>query len=147
VSDLGAADVIGLMGRRRWHAPAILALAAAALNVTCFSERRDGTGPDVSAQCQIPIDSSVVGSTRTLVAIRDFAFVPATIRVPPGSTVTWVNCEPPDRAVHTSTSDIGAWDSGPLPSGAVFSHTFDQAGEFPYHCVPHPFMRATVVVE
>ena len=133
--------------KRARHTRLSIAISAVAIASACFSERTDGTGPVASAQCPIPIDSSIVGSTRTLVAIRDFAFVPATVRVKAGTTVTWVNCEPSADDVHTSTSDGGVWSSGSLPPGAVFSHTFEQPGEFPYHCDPHPFMQASVTVE
>ncbi len=131
--------------RRTIAAP--LALCAAAIMAACFSERADGTGPDPAASCQIPLDSSVLGSGRALLAIRDFTFVPNIVRVPVGTRVTWVNCEAPTIDPHTTTADGGAWDSALLPSGTVFSRVFDQAGEFPYHCATHPSMRATLVVE
>ena len=34
-----------------------------------------------------------------------------------------------------------------LAQGDSWSYTFDEAGEFDYYCLPHPFMTATVVVE
>jgi plastocyanin len=49
--------------------------------------------------------------------------------------------------MHTVTDVNGAFDSGFLATGDSFSFTFDQAGEFEYYCLPHPWMRAKVVVE
>lgn len=64
-----------------------------------------------------------------------------------GGTVTWVNCDDPGQPAHTSTADQGAWSSPSLNPGDVFSRAFAQAGTFAYHCEPHPFMTATVIVE
>ncbi len=123
----------------------IIALTAAglAILVACFSERGDATAPPASGECSVPIGAA--GST--VVAIRDFSFQPATIRVKAGTTITWVNCESETDEAHTSTSDSGVWSSGLLSPGATFSLTFDQTGSFPYHCEPHPFMTGTVAVE
>ena len=122
------------------------ALTASALVISaCFSERSAPTGPITGVECRIPLGPDVVGST--LVAIRDFSFQPAEIRIRAGGTVTWVNCEDPGQPPHTSTADQGAWNSPSLNSGDVFSRTFAQAGTFAYHCEPHPFMTATVIVE
>ena len=77
------------------------------------------------------------------VSIANFAFAPANLTIAAGDTVTWTNN---DQTAHTSTSDNGAWDSGPLQPGASFSHTFTTAGTFSYHCSIHPFMTATITV-
>jgi plastocyanin len=127
-----------------------LALAAAALVATlsgCFSERQEGITEPTAEECRVALNSPVFGSAQALVAIRDFAFFPAEIRVRPGTTVTWVNCEPPEIDPHTSTSDGRVWSSELLASGEVFSHTFNEVGRYPYHCAPHPFMEAVVIVE
>jgi plastocyanin len=72
-----------------------------------------------------------------------FAFTPQRITVAPGQTVTWTNT---DSVAHTVTEDKSAWDSRSIAVGAMFQHTFDQAGTFTYHCAIHPFMTGTVVV-
>ncbi|MBC7789168.1 MAG: cupredoxin family copper-binding protein [Anaerolineae bacterium] len=128
----------------RVKAPKLVVFSALPfLFLACFSEKSDALRPPVDAECRIPVGAA--GST--LVAIRDFAFVPAQVRVRAGEKVTWVNCEPADTEAHTSTSDGPAWDSGSMASGAVFTHTFNQTGTLPYHCEPHPFMKGTVIVE
>ena len=58
--------------------------------------------------------------------------------------VTWINC---DEDSHTSTADGGQWSSPLLAPGDAFTQAFDAPGELAYHCEPHPFMRARVVVE
>ena len=78
------------------------------------------------------------------VTIQNFAFGPATVSVPVGTTVTWTNA---DSATHTVTADDGSFDSSSLASGATFSQTFATAGTFAYHCKIHPNMKATVEVK
>lgn len=84
------------------------------------------------------------GAESADVPIRDFAFEPSEIRIRPGETVRWVNEDP---VVHTVTADDGAFDSGPIQPGEGYSRRFDEPGEYPYHCTPHPFMKAVVIVE
>lgn len=120
-------------------------VVAAVTVVACFSDRSAGPSGNVAAECSVPV--SVIDSMHFIVAIRDFAFHPDSILVPVGATVTWVNCEKPPQEPHTTTADGGAWDSPDLNPGQRFSHTFAAAGPFPYHCTPHPYMLAKVVVQ
>jgi plastocyanin len=71
-------------------------------------------------------------------------FSPPTFTVKVGTTVTWVN---KDTVIHTATSNGSSlFDSGNLPTGAVFKFTFTQQGTYQYYCTLHPFMRGTIVV-
>jgi len=116
-----------------------------AIAIACFSDRGTTTGPTSAVECSVPV--SVIDSMHFIVAIRDFAFHPDSISVPPGASVTWVNCEDVGQEPHTTTADGAAWDSPELSPGNRFSHTFPAQGAFPYHCTPHPFMLGKVVVE
>lgn len=121
------------------------ALALAALGA-CFSDKDGATGlPDPATQCRVPFDAIQRGDA--VVAIRDFTFFPDSIVIPRGTAVTWVNCAVPSEPAHTSTSDTGAWDSPLLSPGDHYSRTFASPGVFAYHCTPHPFMQAKVVVQ
>jgi plastocyanin len=75
--------------------------------------------------------------------LRDFAFVPSSIRIAPGTRITWVNT---GDAPHTVTDRAGAFDSGIIARGARWSRTFSAAGTFQLICTIHPAMRATLVV-
>jgi plastocyanin/sugar lactone lactonase YvrE len=77
------------------------------------------------------------------VEIQNFAFHPATLDVPVGTTVNWTNL---DAAAHTVTSDDGTFDSGNLNTHQSFSYRFDKAGTNSYHCDYHPSMLGTVTV-
>lgn len=77
------------------------------------------------------------------IAITGRHFGPATIDVAVGTTVTWTNNDP---FPHTVTADDGSFGSDTLGSTAQFSHTFDVAGTFTYHCAIHSTMTGTVTV-
>lgn len=96
-----------------------------------------------AAESSTPAPSESAGVQNT-VKIASFAFTPATITVPVGTTVTWTN---EDTASHTITADDGTtFNSGNIAKGGTFSFTFTTAGTFPYHCAVHPSMTATVIV-
>jgi plastocyanin len=78
------------------------------------------------------------------VEIRDNEFAIQRLVIRPGTTVVWVN---QGNVPHTSTSDSNAWSSPLLSRGESYSRVFNEVGEFPYFCTPHPFMRAVIVVQ
>jgi len=132
--------------RRRLHF--LFGLAAAGpmlwIGAACFSERAAGPAAGL-AECRVPV--ALIDSTHVLVAIRDFAFHPDSIRIPIGAIVSWVNCEVPGTEPHTTTSDAAVWDSPDMAPGQGYSRTFGVAGVFSYHCTPHPFMHGKIVVQ
>ena len=77
------------------------------------------------------------------VAIKGFAFAPASITVKAGTTVTWTN---QDQDAHTVTATNGSFGSQALDTGARYTFTFTKPGTYDYLCTIHPFMTATVVV-
>ena len=82
-------------------------------------------------------------ATTAAVSISGFAFHPVTLKIKVGTTVKWTNRQNID---HTVTANGGAFNSGHLAPGHSFSHKFTRAGKFPYHCMIHTFMKATVIV-
>jgi len=80
----------------------------------------------------------------------DSCFIPSTVVITVGGTVTWDNT---DNAAHTSSSGTaadgpdGVFDSSLIMAGGSYSHTFDTAGTFDYFCMVHPWMQGTVIVE
>jgi plastocyanin len=79
----------------------------------------------------------------TGVTIVDFAFSPAYVAIPAGSTVTWYNA---GAAPHTATSNSGAFASGVLGAGGAFSATLWTPGAYGYFCEIHSGMVGTVEV-
>lgn len=72
------------------------------------------------------------------------AYGPTTITVKAGTKVTWTN---DDDVAHTVTADDGTFDSGFFDAGRSWSFTFARPGTYAYHCLPHPWMKGTVVVQ
>ena len=123
-------------------------IATFAVGAGCFSDDVDPTSP-LPTDCQELAQAAGVGNNRVVIGIRDFAFVPSDVTVTVGTEVTWVNCEPMGTVggEHTSTGDLGGWNSPLLARGEIFQRTFTELGDHAYHCTPHPFMQAVVTVE
>lgn len=82
--------------------------------------------------------------------IEGNSFNVSNLEVSAGTTVTWTNNS---SVAHTVTSgnrddsDAGSlFNSGSIPAGGTFSHTFEDAGSFEYFCEFHPAMSAEVTV-
>jgi plastocyanin len=96
----------------------------------------------------LPIrETSALPQQNAEILVRDFEFSPPVVEIPVGGSVTW-KFEGP--TAHSSTADPGSqehWDSGIKGSGESWSRKFEKAGTFSYHCTPHPFIKARVVVK
>ncbi|WP_317995674.1 cupredoxin domain-containing protein [Vulcanimicrobium alpinum] len=95
-----------------------------------------------AALLPVPVTAGTAPATTT-VHIKDDAFVPKTLTVKPGATVTFVN---DDDDAHTVTADDGSWDSEGLNQRQLWTRAFAKAGTVAYHCTVHPFMHGTIVV-
>ena len=92
----------------------------------------------------LPVGSAVPGCEET-----DACYIPSSVNVNIGETVTWSN---DDTAAHTVTSGSpadgvdGIFDSSLFAAGTTFSHTFEEEGTFNYFCMVHPWMVGVVMV-
>ena len=99
----------------------------------------------LTATVQNAPGSSYVGCEET-----NSCFLPSTVIIDVGGTVTWEN---PDNVPHTVTSGTssngpdGYFDSNLIMVGQSYSNTFDSAGTYTYFCMIHPWMAGTVTVE
>ncbi len=79
------------------------------------------------------------------VTIDNFSFTPATLTVPAGTEVTWINH---DDIPHTVVSDDrSTFKSRALDTDEKFSFKFDKPGTYPYFCSIHPKMTAKIIVQ
>ena len=78
------------------------------------------------------------------VEIHNFQFVPATLTVTAGTTVTWTN---DDTTPHTVTEQNRLFHSAGLDTKDTFSYKFTTPGEFVYRCTFHPMMVGRIVVK
>lgn len=104
----------------------------------------------ITAAIGIAISPSYAGKTVTVTMTDEPArFVPQDLHIKVGTTVVWKNT---GATLHSVTADPskaqvaahvslpkGAkeFDSGFMPPGATFSHTFTVPGEYKYICIPH----------
>lgn len=112
-------------------------------------ETAQGEGGEAAAEFD---EEVVIPANAFDPANADNAYDPLEITIPAGTTVRWVN---QDSVAHTVTSGEsdgttgeadGIFDSGFLEEGDTFVYTFDEVGEFPYYCTPHPWMSGRVIV-
>lgn len=71
----------------------------------------------------------------------DNGFVPKSMTVKVGTTITWTNRDTID---HTVSSD--QFNSPTIPRDGTYSRRFTTAGSFSYHCSIHPSMTGTINV-
>jgi plastocyanin len=87
-------------------------------------------------------DDGGSGQPTSGVQAQDFRFAPATVRVPAGTTVEWLNS---GRTDHTIKGPD--FFSRAVPPGERFAHRFAKPGSYEYLCTLHPdAMRGRVVV-
>ena len=121
-----------------------LDVANAQGNATTMSGNMTGNATGASA------GDSVTISPGSSVPSNGKFFVPETLTVSTGTTVTWTNG---DSTLHTVTSGSAEsgnsgteFDSSYLAAGKTFQHQFGTAGTFDYYCTLHPWMKGKVVV-
>ncbi|MEV2213666.1 cupredoxin family copper-binding protein [Streptomyces sp. NPDC050997] len=79
------------------------------------------------------------------VAMKGYAFSPANLTVPVGSTVTWTNQDTAPHDVKTTSGPVSI-HSPMLNKGQSWSFTFTAAGSYGYYCTVHPNMTAGITV-
>jgi plastocyanin len=100
-----------------------------------FGRRAD----TVAAAAPVPADTA--RTVRT--TIRNTSYLQTRIEIAVGSTIEWTNA---DAMPHSVTAVDRRFDSGLIGAGGTWRHTFTQPGTYEFYCMPHPFMKGTVVV-
>ena len=103
-----------------------------------------------SAFADVTVTNAAGSSTPGCEDTADGCFIPSTVTIEVGETVTWENN---DTAAHTASGGsaedglTGPWDSSLIMAGGSYSYTADTAGTFDYFCMVHPWMSGTLIVE
>ena len=97
---------------------------------------------DATAVSPAPTAESGTQTTHS-VAMRDIAFVPKTITVSPGDTITWQN---EDAEAHNAIAQDDTFRTPTIQQGETASTTLDEPGTYPYFCSLHAGMKGTVKV-
>ncbi len=74
-----------------------------------------------------------------IVTVANYAFTPSIAKIAQGQTVEW-DFQGPASHTATDTTGMGLYSSGPMGPGEMFSHEFDYAGTFTFHCALHPLL-------
>jgi plastocyanin len=98
----------------------------------------------IPSACAAEPAQQVAAMNTPTISIDNFAFSQASVTVPVGTKVTWVNH---DDMLHTVADEGKSFKSDPLDNGDSFSHTFDKPGTYKYFCSLHPHMTGTIVVQ
>ena len=126
-----------------------LSLSSYNFEETNSEETNSNVEESIKADVIIPIKVSRPGCD-----IEDVCYIPSTIVVEKGKSVTWIN---DDSSFHTVTSGFwgeptGLFDStadtnGYLDPYQSYTFSFDEYGVYDYFCTLHPWMKAKVIVE
>ena len=128
-------------GPRHPFSGLVAVLAVLALATACGSGSPSGGAAPAPSVAAPASNAPAGGST---VEIDNFMFMPATLTVPVGTTVTW---RFDDSNAHTVTANDNSFSSPPMAGGQTYTHTFTSAGTVAYHCSIHAFMTGTIVVK
>ena len=79
------------------------------------------------------------------IAIRDYSFQPAELKIRAGTTVRWTNQE--KRVSHSVLfTGPGGFESDRIFPGESWKRRFDKPGVYPFTCGPHPEMHGNIEV-
>jgi plastocyanin len=78
------------------------------------------------------------------VQIKSTGFVPKTITINHGDSVSWKNV---DTKSHQVVANDGSFASPIIGAGKTYTHTFTAAGTFRYHDALHPSLTGTIKVK
>jgi plastocyanin len=117
-----------------------------ALKMTPFKPLRTmliGIGLIATQAMAIDVPPPPAPTAPNAVNIGWLVFVPATLTVPAGTTVTWTNVDDSNHMVKFPDQK-----SARLDKGSTYSRTFTTAGEYPYMCGIHgPRMTGKIIVK
>jgi plastocyanin len=88
--------------------------------------------------------ASTASTATATVRITATRFVPATVTITAGDSVTWRNA---DKAPHQVVANGGQFASPILAAGNTYTRQFDRGTTVHYHDGLHPSIKGTVVVK
>lgn len=136
-------------------------LALIVLVIACTTTTQSTQAPVIpTEQPEAPVESQVVPETSVveipteqehIVEIRDFKFLPNTLTIKTGDSITWTNA---DGVSHTATGrsvpedyNVELFATGKLAKGQSKTITLNIKGTYEYVCEYHPRMKGTIIVE
>ena len=111
--------------------------------------KAEAAAAEAAAVPQTHIVETAMGSGAPGCETSNACYLPQDITISTGDTVRWDNV---DTAAHTVTGGSpadgpsGVFDSSLLMAGLDYSFTFNDAGNYDYFCMVHPWMVGSVTV-
>jgi plastocyanin len=132
------------------EAAAEMAAAEAAAEMAAAEAAAEMAAAEAAAAVpQTHIVETAMGSGAPGCETSNACYLPQDITISTGDTVQWDNV---DTAAHTvsggspANGPSGVFDSSLLMAGGDYSFTFDDAGNYDYFCMVHPWMVGSVTV-
>jgi plastocyanin len=117
--------------------------------VACSSSSTDNTGSSSGSSGAVTPEGGTTPATNEVTVLSNM-FVPATLTIKKGDTVTWKW----GGGAHSVTSGANCTSDGMYGVGVqttgTFQHKYDTAGTFEYFCIPHcasSNMKGTIIVQ
>jgi amicyanin len=101
------------------------------------------TAPTTAATSSSEVSAAVATNS---VSIKNYMFMPMSIKVKVGSTVTWTNEDSVHHNVVATTASADAPNGPLIGQGQTYSFKFTKAGTYSLYCQVHPYMHSTVIV-
>jgi amicyanin len=112
------------------------------------NDQASGVVIDLTSQSKVSMD------------IKDFKYEKPKIKIKKGTIVTWTNQDAIQHNVMKEHDDDDTPHDPPskdevkpdvlagqlLSRGESYSFTFNEVGNNPYHCSPHPYMKGSITV-
>lgn len=119
-------------------------MAVALLVVALFLRNDSASAPAPQAE-KVDRFASVQPIRTNKVVIQNYTFSPTVITIKKGTSVIWTNL---DITSHSIIGDSTAANiqSGALSEGGTFSYSFDEPGEYIYHCGEHSNTSGKIIV-
>ncbi len=76
--------------------------------------------------------------------VQQWGYEPKSVTIRAGESVTFTNR---GQVAHTATASNGGFDSGLVKGGESVTLKIDRPGTLNYFCQPHPWMKATILVQ
>ena len=114
------------------------------MEVEAEVEEMEESSEPQTVSVDIPSGTSVPGCEET-----NECWTPSSVTINAGDTVEWTNS---DTAAHTVTGGLpadgpsGVFDSSLVLGGAAYAFTFEEAGNYDYFCMVHPWMVGDIQV-
>ncbi len=95
-------------------------------------------GPNDADAVPVPGDTVVIDMKSLTFGRRQ------RVEIRAGTVVVWRNRDP---LAHVVAADDKSFESAPIDPDRTWARKFDEPGTYGYHCIPHPFMKGTIVVK